>query len=177
MVIAEGLFVNQGETEVLHFAFWVTRFLSLGDTLSAALNTARFSLHSGIQMLCMYFQNCMSVLDSFRKVPALHMQIASNCVSQWPITSITGYLHNVFPFMHADIITACTNGVSDCRCKSVDAIMCIWATKSNSVWTAIAPVTMVLLHKTRESGALFWPGRILLPADWNGMLGFFFMRD
>lgn len=91
----------------------------------------------------------------------------SNCVSQWPITSITGYLHNAFPITHADVITACTNGVSDCRCKSVDVITCTGTTKPNSVWTAIAPVTMVLLYKTRELKSLFWPRRILSPADWN----------
>jgi len=50
----------------------------------------------------------------------------SNHVSQWPITSITAYLHNALLLMHADIIIAGTNGVSDCRCKSVCAVTCAW---------------------------------------------------
>lgn len=79
------------------------------------------------------FQNCLNVLDLFRKAPAQHKLPTSNCVSQWPITSITGHLHNAFPIMHAGVIIACTTAVSECRCSSVPVLTCAW-TAQTSGW-------------------------------------------
>jgi len=141
----------------LGWRFWLARWSAAGLSLPPRVGCCAFLLK--IAGVCWIY--------SERYQHCTCKWAVSNCVSQWPITSITGYLHNAFPIMHADRVIACTNGVSDCRCKSVDGITCGGTAESDWVRAAVAPGTTGLLGKAREVKPWVWPPRILLPAGWN----------